>query len=210
MTFFTIDMPKLAYNPTLVGFTILIIKECMVGIIIGFGVRIFFQVYHFVGTLLGMQSGLSMSMMFDPANGEQVPVIGRFYVLGFSVIFILTGGYHWFIKTLIESFKLIPINQALFRPELMMAMVEAVSDYWLVSFKLAMPIVGVLFIVDWGLGILARTVPQMNMFVIGIPLKMLILFFLLIATIGLVPVFNDMIIDHIIHTVMNMIQGMMP
>ncbi len=210
ITLITLSRPQLTYNPTLVGFAAVLIKECIIGIIIGFGVRIFFQVYYFVGTLFGMQGGLGMSMMFDPANGVQVPILGRFYLLGFSTLFILSGGYHWFIKTLIESFNQIPVNEVVFRPNIVGTVTEAVASYWMISFKLAIPIVGILLIIDCGLGILARTVPQMNMFVIGIPLKMIILFILLVFTIGLVPVFNDIIINDMIHIVMNMVQGMMP
>lgn len=206
----TIPMPNLNYNPNLISFTAIIIKESIIGIIIGFGVRIFFQVYNFVGTLLGTQGGIGMSMMFDPSSSEQVPIIGKFYTLGFSAIFIISGGYHWFIATLVESFKTIPINQAVFRSNIVGTMIEAVSSYWSISFKLAIPVLAVLFIVDCGLGVLARAVPQMNMFVIGIPLKMIILFVLLVFTIGLVPSFNDMIIDNMTSMIMNMIQGMVP
>ncbi|WP_069997468.1 flagellar biosynthetic protein FliR [Cellulosilyticum sp. I15G10I2] len=210
ITILTITAPQLEYHPTLLSFTVIIIKECVIGIILGFGVRIFFQVYYFVGTLLGMQGGLGMSMMFDPANSTQVPILGRFYMLAFSAVFILSGGYHWFIKTLVESFQYIPINQVIFRPNIVGTIVDAVSDYWLISFKLAIPVLAVLLIIDCGLGILARTVPQMNMFVIGIPLKMIILFSLLIFTIGLIPVFNDMILEHMINMIMNTLQGMIP
>ncbi len=210
LTLLTGQMEGPVYNPTLLGYTLVIVKECTVGIIIGFGMKIFFQVYYFVGMMFGMQSGMSMSMLYDPSTGAQVPIIGRFYMLSFSVIFILSGGYEWFITKLIESFKDIPVNQAFFREDLVGIVGEAVSNYWLVSFKLTMPIIGVLFIIDWGLGILARTVPQMNMFVIGIPLKMLILFFLLIFTLGFFTVFNDIIIDNMVETLISLIQGMIP
>ncbi|PHV71757.1 flagellar biosynthetic protein FliR [Sporanaerobium hydrogeniformans] len=208
ITIYTGQVTKPIYNPTLLGYTFVIVKECMVGLIISFGMKIFFQVYYFMGMLFGMQSGMSMSQLYDPAAGAQVPTIGRFYMLGFSVIFILSGGYEWFITILIDSYKKIPIDQAVFGPHVMKAIVEAISNYWLISFKLTMPILGVLLIIDWGLGILARTVPQMNMFIIGIPLKMLVLFFLLIVTLGLFTVFNDIILDELIGTVMSLIQGM--
>ena len=210
ITLMTIPTPVLVYQPTLLGFTALLVKEGIIGIILGFGIRIFFQVYYFVGTLIGTQGGIGMSMMFDPVSAEQVPIIGKFYMLGFSVIFILSGGYHWFIKTLVESFKYIPVSEVVFRPNMVGTVIDAISMYWLISFKLAIPVLAVLFIIDCGLGILARAVPQMNMFVIGIPLKMIVLFILLAATIGLVPVFNKIIIDNMIDTIMNLIQGMRP
>lgn len=210
ITVSTMALPQLVYNPTLLSFTVIIVKEAIIGIILSFGIRIFFQIYFFMGTLLGMQGGLGMSMMFDPSSAEQVPILGKFYMMGFSAIFIISGGYHWFIKTLIESFRYIPINEVVFRPNIVGTITEAVSDYWLISFKLSIPVLSVLLIIDCGLGILARAVPQMNMFVIGIPLKMIVLFALLIFTIGLFPTFNDMIIESMTNTIMNMIQGMIP
>ena len=205
-----IPSDQLIYQPTLVGFAAIAVKEAIIGLMIGFGMKIFFLVYHFVGMLLGMQGGLSMSTMFDPSSSEQVSILGKFYALGFSMVFIISGGYHWFIKTLVECFKYIPINEAVFRPNIVGAITDAVSDYWLISFKLTIPILAVLFIIDCGLGILARAVPQMNMFVIGIPLKMIVLFMLLIFSIGLFPIFNKMITDNMTNTVMNILQGMMP
>ena len=203
--FLVIDVGAMAYTATLIGYSVVVIKEVITGLIIGYAVRIFFQVYQFVGSMWSMQSGLSMSVSVDPVGGVQVPIIGRFYNLIFSVIFLLSGGYHWFIKTLIETFKWIPINQALFGPHIVWNIVEATSMYILLAFKIAIPILGIIILIDVALGILARTVPQMNMFVIGIPLKMLILFLLMLLLSTLVPTFNTMIIDTLVNTVMNLI-----
>lgn len=200
----------ITYEPTLLGFTFVVLKECIVGLIIGFSLKIYFQVYHFVGSLWSTQGGLGMSMVMDPTSNMQVPMLGKLYALIFSTLFILSGGYHWFIKVLIDSFKQIPINEAIFGDSLTETIVDAVATYFLIGFKLAIPILAIMVIIDVGLGILARTVPQMNMFVIGIPLKMIILFILLIITVSLVPEFNTIIYDQITGTVMNLIQGMMP
>lgn len=200
----------LIYEPNLFSFTIVIVKECVVGLILGFALRIYFQIYYFVGNLLSTQGGLGMSMVMDPVSAAQVPLVGKLYNLTFSAIFVLTGGYHWFIRTLIESFEVIPVNQAIFRAAIVGSIVQAVVNYFLIGFKLAAPILGVLIIIDCGLGVLARTVPQMNMFVIGIPLKMLILFILMVMTISFLPIFNNIIIDDMVNTIMNLIQGMIP
>lgn len=210
ITYYTIPMPVDQHEVALLTFFILIMKECIVGLILGFGVSLFFQIYHFVGHMLSMQGGLGMSNLFDPASGMQVPLLGKFYYLGFCVIFMLSGGYHWFITALIETFKAIPITQAVFREDLVFMVIQAVGVFWELSFKLASPIIAVIFIVDCGLGILARTVPQMNMFVIGLPLKLFILFALLIVTIGLLPSYNDSIMNQITDFFYSLVQGMMP
>lgn len=210
IAYYTVALPSEQYSIDVLTFFILIMKECMVGLILGFGVSLFFQLYHFVGYLLSTQGGLGMSNLFDPASGMQVPLLGRFYYLGFCVIFMVSGGYHWFITAIIETFKAIPLTQAVFKEDLVFAVIHAVGVFWELSFKLASPIIAIIFIVDCGLGILARTVPQMNMFVIGLPLKVFILFMLLIVTIGLLPAYNDVIMNQITGFFYSLIQGMMP
>lgn len=187
----------LNYAGTFLSYFILIIQEIMVGLIISFGISLFFQIYYFVGHLLSTQGGLGMSMVMDPISSIQVPLLGKLYYMVFSAIFIITGGYHWFIKTLVESFTTIKVGGAFLESgQLLEEVVKAVTLFFEIGFKLAAPIMAVLFIIDCGLGILARVVPQMNMFVIGLPLKLLILLGLVIITIGLLPTFNDTIITY--------------
>lgn len=208
IVFYVMPSTTLDYAPTVQGFFMLVIKEIIVGLIMSFGVAMFFQVYYFVGHLLSMQGGLGMSTFFDPSSGAQVPLIGKFYYLGFCTVFILSGGYHWFIQALVESFIHIPVGQSVFSGSLLGTMVDAMNQFWVISFKLASPVLAILFIVDCGLGILARTVPQMNMFVIGLPLKLLILLVMLVLTMSLLPAFNDMITDEIVNLFYNVIQGL--
>lgn len=211
ITVFMVTDCNIVYdNTTLISYTLILIKEVLVGLIIGFILKIYFQVYQFIGSLWSTQGGLGMSMVLDPVGGEQTPILGRFYNLCLCAIFVLGGGYHWFIKTLVDSFTLIPINRAVLGNHIVTGIVETVSNYLIISFKLAIPIIGILLLVDFGLGILARAVPQMNMFVIGIPLKVIILFALLMMTVGLVPKFNTLIIDQMVSNIMNLIQGMRP
>ena len=206
--FFKIDVSVSYYDPNLLSYTILIVKETVVGLIMGFVVKIFFQIYPFMGSLLSMQGGLGMSMVMDPTAGTQSTLIGRFYNLGLGAFFVLSGGYHWFIHTLVESFELIPINQEVFGPNIVMGMIDTISLYFELGLKLAMPIVAVILVIDFAMGILARTVPQMNMFIIGIPLKMLVMFILMVATIQVISQYNTIIIENLVNTLMNIIQGM--
>lgn len=210
IVYYTIPSEDIKQNMEIFIFFILVLKESVVGLILGFGVSLFFQVYHFVGHLISTQGGLGMSTLFDPSSGIQVPLLGRFYYLGFCVIFIISGGYHWFISVMVETFRVIPLTQAVFREDMVFSVIQGVGVFWEISLKLASPIIATILIIDCGLGILARTVPQMNMFVIGLPLKVLILFILLIITIGLLPSYNDVIMEQMTQFFYSLIQGMMP
>lgn len=206
--FFKTDVTMTYYEPNLVSYSVLLIKEMIVGLILGFVVKLFFQIYPFVGSLLSMQGGLSMSVVMDPTSGMQATQLGRLYNLGLAVIFIQSGGYHWLIETLVESFNLIPIGKAVFSDNIAMGMVETMGTYFELGLKLSMPIVGVILVIDFAMGILARTVPQMNMFVVGIPIKMIILFILLIVMMNVTSQFNQMIIETLVQTVNDVIAGM--
>jgi flagellar biosynthetic protein FliR len=172
---------------------------------------IFFQVYNFMGDLLSMQGGLRMSTLFDPSTNTQSSTLGRFYYLAFAAIFILSGGYHWFITAVVESFRVIPLTLGnLDSTRLLGMLIIAISSFWEVSFKMAIPILAIMFLVDCGMGILARTVPQMNMFVIGIPLKAFLLFLLLTITLSVVPHFNAEIIRYMRDLTFGFLEGMRP
>ena len=206
--YFNIDVSKQYYQPNLMSYTILLIREMIVGFILGFVVKIFFQIYPFVGALLSMQGGLSMSVVMDPTAGTQSTQLGRFYSLGLGAVFVASGGYHWLIQTLADSFIVLPIGKEILGTNIAMGMVETVGLYFELGLKLSIPIVGVIIIVDFAMGILARTVPQMNMFVIGIPIKMLIMFVLLVLTMHVTSRYNDMIIKQLVETMYDVIQGM--
>jgi flagellar biosynthetic protein FliR len=210
IVFFSNTVEPLQYTAFL-GFSILIIKECLIGIILSFGISIFFQVYNFMGDLLSMQGGLRMSTLFDPSTNTQSSTLGRFYYLGFSAIFLVSGGYHWFITAVVESFQIIPIALAkLDSANLLGIILLAISLFFEVSFKMAIPILAIMFLIDCGMGILARTVPQMNMFVIGIPLKAFILFLLLMLTVAIIPQFNGYVIKDMRDITFSLLEGMRP
>lgn len=206
--YFTMEIPTLNEMSSMFGFTVLLIKEVAIGLILGFVVKLFFQVYSLMGTLLSMQGGLSMSTIMDPSSMSQSTLIGRIYTLGFSAIFLVSGGYHWLIQTLVNSFEVLPISQPLGTASFIMTIVGAVGTYFELGFKLALPILAVIFIIDVAMGIMARTVPQMNMFVVGIPLKMIVMFILMTLTISLFNTYNDRLIQTLVETMNAIIQEM--
>lgn len=200
---------KLEDVPTLI-LMILMVKELLVGIILSFIMNVFFQVYNFAGQLWGVQGGLSQSMIHDASSGSQVSALGKYYGTAFGLVFFVSGGYHWFIRALVETFEHIPIGEVSFKGSLLATVVETITAYWVLGIKIAAPILGVIFIVDCGLGILARTVPQMNMFAIGIPLKTTVLFVFILVTLVMFSDAIEMINDQLIEAFYNAAKGMIP
>lgn len=162
------------YDASIIGYGFLVIKEVIVGLAIGFIVYMIFQVFFFVGHLVSMSSGLSMSNMYDPTVGQQVPVLGSLYNYTASAIFLVTNGHHLVFRGMVHSYLLIPIGTSQVSASIIDQMITMLNNYFIISFKIAAPIMVTMFILDFALGILARTAPQMNMFVIGFPIKIMI------------------------------------
>lgn len=207
--YFGVDVNVPYYNEaSLFSFTVALVKEFTVGIILGFIVKVYFQVLALMGSLLSMQGGISMSTVMDPTSGIQSTAVGRIYTLGFTAFFLVSGGYHWVIKTLVDSFEVIPINQVIFRADMVKCMIAMMATYFELGLKLALPIIAVIIIIDFSMGIMAKSVPQINMFVVGIPLKMIVMFMLMIITVQTISEYSTIIIEKMVSTLNEVIQGM--
>lgn len=148
-----------------------IIKELFIGLLIGYVGLLFFSAVLIAGQVIDMQMGFGLVNVIDPLSQTQVPVMGQFKYLIAMLIFLMVNGHHWFILAVTRSFEIIPVGSLLITSELSNAIILAFSEVLLMSIKIAFPILGTLLIVDICLGFLARTLPQMNVFIVGFPLK---------------------------------------
>ena len=172
------------YVFSIMGFGMLLVQEFAIGLILGFVVMIFFSMFHFIGQLVDYQMGFSMVTVFDPFGQLQTPITGNLFYLLVSVFFIYTGLLHHVIFIFFETFTILGMGEAIVLgnyqiPRLAIAMIV---EYFAFGLRVAIPFIGTLVTIDVVLGILVKAVPQMNVFVVGLPLKVfvgLILLFLL-------------------------------
>nr|MCR5669810.1 flagellar biosynthetic protein FliR [Butyrivibrio sp.] len=152
------------YN-TIIGYTVIVLKEAMVGLCIGFAVQLCQQIAAFAGTIVDMQVGLSMVNMMDPATNQNVTITGSLYTQYLMLALIITGMYRYILKALAESFSLIPVNGAVINADRMLqAILDFMKDYIVIGFRICLPIFIITFITNCVLGVLAKVSPQMNMF----------------------------------------------
>lgn len=199
---------EIDYNASILGYGFLIIKEIIVGLIIGFVIYMMFQIFFFVGQLISMSSGLSMSNMLDPTSGTQVPVLGSLYHYVAIALFLVNNGHHIIFRALIHSYILIPIGQGQINAGIIDQMITMLNNYITIGVKIAAPIMVTMFILDFALGILARTAPQVNMFVIGFPIKIMISMFMILTTAVLMKTAYAYVFDQIEINLLTVIQGM--
>ncbi len=191
------DRPVLAYD-TLLGYAVLVLKEAITGLLMGFACNICTTVVGFAGRIIDMETGLSMASLMDPTTKENMSITGMIYNYAVTLILIITGIYEYILKALAESFTLIPIAGAVFRTDkLLDAMLKFMADYVLIAFRICLPMFAVMILLNALLGVLAKVAPQMNMFSVGMQLKVLVGLAMLFLTTGMLPEISDMIYTEI-------------
>lgn len=189
--------PVLVYD-TLLGYAILVLKEAITGLLMGYACNICTTVVGFAGRVIDMETGLSMASLMDPTTRENMSISGMIYNYAVTLILIITGIYEYILKALAESFTLIPIAGAVFHTDkLLDAMLKFMADYVLIAFRICLPMFAVMLLLNALLGILAKVAPQMNMFSVGMQMKVLVGLSMLFLTTGMLPGISDMIYTEI-------------
>ena len=168
-------------------YLLLVLKEALVGLMIGFFAYMMFSAVQTAGGFIDFQMGFSMANVIDPQTGVQSPLMGQ-YLYTFALLFLLAiDGHHLLLDGIFYSYEFIPLSTD-FLPfgneEILTLMLEFFTQAFIIAFQMSIPIVGSLFLVDIALGIVARTVPQMNIFVIGFPIKIIVSLILIVITMG--------------------------
>ena len=157
------------------GYTVIVLQEAMVGLLIGFAVTLCQQISAFAGSVVDMRIGLSMVSMMDPATSQQITITGSLYSQYLTLALIVTGMYQYILKALVDSFTLIPINGAVIHSDRMLStMLAFMKNYIVIGFRICLPIFIITFITNVILGVLAKVSPQMNMFSVGIQIKIVV------------------------------------
>lgn len=181
------------YN-SVIGYSILIIKEAICGLLIGIGANLCSSIVNFAGRIADMEMGLSMVQLFDPMTNESNGFAGTVYEYAVLLIMMVSYMHHFFIQALVDTFTIIPIGTASFSSEnIMTTMSQFLGDYVSIAFRLCLPIVASIMILNAVLGILAKSAPQINMFSVGVQIKILCGLTIMLLTIGILPYVSDFI-----------------
>lgn len=171
------------YGDSLLAYALLIVKEFMVGLSIGFIAYIVYTAIYIAGEVIDMQIGFGIVNVMDPISNIQVPVTSNVYFIISMLLFLSMNGHHMLIKTLFDSFASVPVGSAVFGAGLANSVIELFGTVFAIGFKIAAPIVATILITDIALGTISKMVPQMNIFVIGMPLKIIVGIIVLAITI---------------------------
>lgn len=203
-----LPVEQLEYE-NILEYSVLVLKEAMVGLIIGFGANICMAVVNFAGSVVDMETGMSMATLFDPQTKQETSISGVLYQYAMSLMLIVSGMYQYLIRAIVETYTLIPINGAIFdKTHLLNSMTKFMANYLIIGFRICLPVFCVMILLNAVLGIMAKVSPQMNMFAVGIQLKMLVGLGILFLAATMLPNAADFIFTQMKVMVVDFVEGM--
>jgi flagellar biosynthetic protein FliR len=153
-------------------FVLMIAKEVFVGILIGFVASFMFVAVQFAGRLIDNQMGFTLVELVDPFTDMEVTTMGQLKVLVFTIFFLLFNGHYFLLLAMQKSFEIVPLfGMHVPAGKLAHFFTTMSGEIFVSAFKLAAPAFVALFITTVAMGIIARTVPQINVFFVGLPLQ---------------------------------------
>lgn len=164
------EMPRVALDSP--AAFVAVAQQLLVGMSIGFAVRIVFAAIEFAGELVGLQMGLNYAGFFDPATGGQTTATSRFFGTTVAFLFVIVNGHLLVIAAVVQSFQTFPVGPEPFaflravRPETWGA------EIFRLGLWIALPLIAMLLFVNLVLGVISRVAQQMNVFAIGFPITL--------------------------------------
>lgn len=195
----------------LLSFAVIAAKEFLVGIIIGYVSFLVFSALYIAGQIIDMQIGFGMVNVLDPTMNTQVPITGNFIYILTTLFFLAINGHHILLSALFKSYSVLPINGFAFTEAMVNNMTTIFSDVFVIGFKISIPVLAAILLSEVALGILSKTVPQMNVFVVGMPLKigigLLTLYMMMPVFIRIMTVTFDRMYGYIYLIIRSMAKG---
>jgi len=186
--FFTVvfyaSMPPLTIPLTIPSIVIAILGEFLLGLVVGVALQLAYNVITFAGGQISFMMGFSMASAIDPQSGVSMPIISQFLsLLGLMVLFALNL-HHWMLLLIDHTLKTVPLGGFMLSNDFFHYVMHATSNMFLVGFIIAFPIIALSWLADVIFGMLMKTMPQFNLLVIGFPIKIMVAFVVLIATLA--------------------------
>lgn len=153
------------------GLAVAVIQEIFIGMLMGLVCSFILHSLTVAGQVLDIQIGFAMSGFFDPLSGGQATLLAKFlYLLGLT-LFLTLDGHHMLISGLFRSFSMVPLSGVEFGGGTVLVLIQIFARMVTIAVQIAAPVIAVVLIVDVCLGLVGKTAPQMNIFMLGFPIK---------------------------------------
>lgn len=202
------DRPALEYADA-VGYAVYVLIEGITGLLIGFAANICSSIVLFAGNIIDMDIGLSMATEFNQEMNSQVTITGNLYYYFVMLLLIASDMHVYILRAICDSFSVIPIGGAQFEwDNLLGAITRYMGDLFVLGFRIFLPIFACIMILNCILGIMAKVAPQMNMFAVGIQMKVMVGLSVMFITVFMLPNIADFIYTEIKEMVVLIVEGM--
>jgi len=184
-----------------------LLQQMLIGIALGFSMRVVFTAIDLAGELIGLQMGLGFAMFYDPDNAAQSPVISEFLGLLAMLIFLSINGHLMLLAVIGNSFEWWPVGADLFPANGWMAIARWGSTIFSAGVMLALPVIAALLVVNIALAILTRAAPTLNLFAIGFPVTLIAGFVMLLLSMPFFAPALQQLFDYGLRTVAQLAMG---
>jgi len=162
------------FEPTALNLIAAATREVLIGLLIGISAGLIFSGVLLGGQVIGTQMGLAISNIFDPQHQTNVSIVASFHYLFATVLFLAADGHHLVLYGIRDAFIFFPVGQLTMPFDGMMTLVNMAGKVFVIAVQLASALIVMLLLVSASLGLISRTVPQMNIFIVGFPLQLLV------------------------------------
>lgn len=152
----------------------LMFREVLVGVLMGLVTSIIFAAVQLSGQIFGMQIGFGIVNVIDPLSDLQISILGQFEFLVAIMLFLAVGGHHLLIAAMANSYLHVPLGAFAVNAPLTEQVTQMLGKMFDIAFKVGFPMIAAIFLINIVMGVIARTVPQMNIFIVGLPLNIFV------------------------------------
>ena len=166
-------IPRVQVRPEELNILMLLMimmNQLLIGLALGLAIDVIFSGIQIAGELMGFQMGFSIANVVDPMTGITAPVTANVLYITAFLLFFSFGGHHLLIRALVESFAIVPIGDRMAETGFLMSVITYAAQMFVIGVKVAAPVVGVLLLINVSFAIVARALPQMNVFLMAFPL----------------------------------------
>lgn len=206
----TTAVQTVQYDGSILLYALIAAKEFIVGLSIGFVSYMVFTAIYVAGEIIDMQMGFGIVNVIDPISNIQVPITSNFYFILSMLLLFSVNGHLVIIKALFDSFSTLPLGASVFDASLTDGLLKLFNTVFLTGFKIAAPVVAAILVTDVALGTISRMVPQLNIFVIGMPLKIFMGLFIILVTIPIFITIMDFIFKTMDSSMLDFIKELKP
>ncbi len=212
MIFFSfIPREGITVEPNFLMYIVWVLIELGVGMILGFAATLIFSAVQFGGQLIDQEMGLAMANVIDPISNAQISIVGQFKVFLATIVYLLIDGHHFLLSAISQSFTLIPLLGLQYGEPMVMHLSDTmIREVFEIAIKVAAPSLVTLSLITIAMAFMARTVPEMNIFIVGFALRLLVGFLILTIGVGsFIYAFEKWSPEHDFHleTLMQMMSG---